>query len=73
MRLETCMKLTIICSWCGLTIGEKDCECLDESLPRITHSICKACCTKVLKSVEESNDNATHNETLNSKGKEIEK
>jgi len=55
------MKLTIICSWCNLTIGEKECECLDETLPRITHSICQTCCAKVLEDLKKSNIKATDN------------
>ena len=52
------MKLTIICSWCGVKIGEKDCEYLDHTLPRITHSICSECKTKVLNDLKQSeNDN----------------
>ena len=50
------MKLTVICSWCSKAIGEKDCEYLDESFPRITHSICQACYVKVLKDLKRSNN-----------------
>ena len=56
------MKLTIICSWCGVKIGEKDCDFLDESLPRITHSICSECHSKVLDDL-----NQTDNHNLNDK------
>ena len=50
------MKLTIICSWCSRTIGEKDCEALDKRLPRITHSICDECRTKVLNDLKQIDD-----------------
>ena len=50
------MKLTIICSWCGVKIGEKDCDFLDESLPRITHSICFECHSKVLNDLKQTDD-----------------
>ena len=50
------MKLTIICSWCGVKIGEKDCDVLDESLPRITHSICSECHSKVLDDLNQTDD-----------------
>ena len=53
------MKLTIICSWCDAKIGEKDCGVLDESLPCITHSICQACCARVLECLEQSNCKTT--------------
>ena len=48
------MKLTIICSWCGVKIGEKDCDALDENLPRITHSICEECSRKVLNDLNQT-------------------
>ena len=48
------MKLTIICSWCGVKIGEKECECLDESLSRITHSICSECHSKVIDDLKQT-------------------
>ena len=50
------MKLTIICSWCSGTIGEKDCDVLDESLPRITHSICQVCSVKVLEDLKQTDN-----------------
>ena len=50
------MKLIIRCSWCSRTMGEKYCEYLDENLPRITHSICRACSAKVLEDLERSNN-----------------
>lgn len=50
------MKLQIVCSWCGLKIGEKDCDILDNDLPRITHSICDDCRTKVLKDLKQADD-----------------
>ena len=37
------MHLTIICSWCGVDMGQKPCETFNEDLPRITHSICATC------------------------------
>ena len=46
------MKLTIICSWCGAKIGEKECERLDERLPRITHGICPKCRAKVIEELK---------------------
>ena len=64
------MKLTIICSWCGVKIDKKDCDVLDQSLPRITHSICQTCCARVLECLEQPNDKITNSETLKSKGKE---
>lgn len=42
------MMLKIVCAWCSKTLSEKDCEYLDENLPRITHSICPECYSKVL-------------------------
>jgi hypothetical protein len=48
------MKLTIICSWCGVKIGEKDCDFLDESLPRITHSICDECYAAVIDDLKQT-------------------
>ena len=57
------MKLTIICSWCGVKIGEKDCDTLDESLPRITHSICSECHSKVLDDLNQP-DNQNRNDNL---------
>ena len=56
------MKLTIICSWCGVKIGEKDCDVLDENLPRITHSICQICSAKVFEDLERSNYKTTDND-----------
>ena len=56
------MKLTIICSWCGVKIGEKDCDVLDESLPRITHSICQVCSAKVLEDLKKSDGETTNND-----------
>ena len=48
------MKLTIVCSWCSKTLGEKDCEYLDENFPRITHSICQICTAKVLEDLKQT-------------------
>ena len=56
------MKLIIICSWCGVKIGEKDCDVLDESLPRITHSICQVCSAKVLEDLKKSDGETTNND-----------
>lgn len=50
------MKLEIVCSWCGAKIGEKECNVFNESLPRITHSICKKCRTKVLDDVKQRDE-----------------
>ena len=50
------MKLEIVCSWCGAKIGEKECDVFNESLPRITHSICKKCRTKVLDDLKQSDE-----------------
>ena len=55
------MKLIVVCSWCGLKIGEKDCDVLDTRLPRITHSICDECKTKVLNDLKQS-DNQNRND-----------
>lgn len=55
------MKLIVICSWCKLIIRNKDCDHLDESLPRITHSICKTCYAKVFEDLERSSNTTTVN------------
>lgn len=50
------MKLIIICSWCGVKIGEKKCDVLEERLPRITHSICNECSAEVLNKLNQPNE-----------------
>jgi hypothetical protein len=42
------MKIKRICAWCNRDMGWAIWENFDESLPRITHSICDECSTKVL-------------------------
>jgi len=65
------MKLIIICSWCGVKIGEKDCDVLDESLPRITHSICQVCSAKVLEDLKKIDGKTTDNEQSKSTERRI--
>jgi len=65
------MKLIIICSWCGVKIGEKDCDVFDESLPRITHSICQVCSAKVLEDLKKSDGETTNNDQPKSNERRI--
>ena len=65
------MKLTIICSWCSRIIGEKECDVLDESLPRITHSICQVCSAKVLEDLKKSDGKTTDSEQSKSTERRI--
>jgi hypothetical protein len=55
------MKLKIICSWCGVKIGEKDCDVLDDRLPNVTHSICDECKTEVLKDLKQTYNQSRKN------------
>ena len=57
------MKLIIVCSWCCVKIGEKECDFLDESLPRITHSICDECRIKVLDDLKQPDKNKREDES----------
>ena len=55
------MKLKIVCSWCGVKIGEKDCDVLDDGLPNVTHSICDECRTKVLEDLKQTDNQSRKN------------
>ena len=48
------MKLEVICAWCQKHLSFKECANFDESLPRISHSICDECRTKVLDDLKQA-------------------
>jgi hypothetical protein len=50
------MKIKRICAWCNRDMGLANWEFFDESLPRITHSICSKCRTKVLDDLGQTDD-----------------
>ena len=56
------MKLEVICAWCQKHLSFKECANFDESLPRITHSICQVCSAKVLEDLKKSDGKTTDNE-----------
>jgi hypothetical protein len=56
------MKIKRICAWCIRDMGWANYVNFDERLPRITHSICSECHTKVL-------DDLNQSDTLNRNNK----
>lgn len=50
------MKIKRICAWCNRDMGWASWENFDESLPRITHSMCEACYANILEDLESSNN-----------------
>ena len=58
------MKLKIICGWCRKDMGTKICKHFNERLPRITHSICENCRTKVLDDLKQTDESQREDESL---------
>jgi len=57
------MKLEIICAWCQKHLSFKECANFDESLPRISHSICDECRTKVLDDLKQTGNPKRQNKS----------
>jgi len=52
---EPIVKFNIVCSWCGRSIGMKECICsAPQELPKnpVTHSICPECHKKELAQIK---------------------
>ncbi len=60
------MCITIKCAWCGLSMGNKECEGQIDKAYRISHSICPECKEKVMREIDEGFVQNPNNQNQNS-------
>lgn len=53
-------KVKIVCSWCGCSLGWKECESKEDISNPITHSICSKCFNKQMTEIKTISINKTN-------------